>query len=1058
MADASAASTSSAAAAAQQNMLVKLSTDGVPKLFCPICNKALVSLAGYVKHVKKHDPPGGFICRYCDSRFCSDEELKKHRETEHTTIACRLCKDTTFTNEDDYRSHIRDIHQGVDREIFTCEKCGAAYKTIDPYRRHMETECGRIKPYKCDKCQLAFVTKYNLKQHLDNHSGELKFCCSYCGRNFKQKARLVEHERTHTGEKPYSCDVCGKSFSHRESIVTHSSIHTGIRLVECKGCTSRFSCYSNLIKHRRNRPDTCGLPQFDPPRNRIRKHTSRIPATLNPTSEIKVVNVNKIIKPDDQVKVANLKKESPNKPASSKPVKTKPTARKRTGPAPAPQTAPPTLRKRSPRKKIVDFDLIEDEDLKVEELLTEDMDDDDDYLPLKPKQKTELKTQEETNIPPPELGMSDKPLQNQTTTQWSDDSEDEYVPDFEPADSDTDDEEDKALNDFKIPLPTAGIKQENYDDEDDLAITTNIQIEPLGEFEYTRMDSYTAEVKYEDEKDNLFDEKDRILEHLLNENDYTALEELREDKSSPEQIKRKRARKTCESKDSQDTDDILKEAEVAYIKYEDSDELEEAGEDILEEKYKAIEATQDDIKACYVLLEDVSNCFPALKEGPSVKVPRNFQPFFSKSEKIKKFIKKRGKYRPRRPKAEPGSDEDNKAGKSYRLASISAKQLRERMKLLKRRDKSWQCADCIKIYYMRKPYEKHLRDDHKKSEEFIKEVFKNELDDVQTDDVFKCHICDKIYLMEKRLLSHIPKHGADGSLIHKCPCYCTLYFATREEATAHAHDKHKDMLWCEICEKFMTGCDALKSHKARIHGGNKDYKNNRNLICMKCGKKFLGRTQLTDHERSDCGRLPLYQCQECGKCLTTAGILKTHMLLHNDARPYQCDKCGKTFKIKAQYKTHIKYAHTDEKRFKCHLCPKEYPYRESLLTHMSVHTGIKRFMCNGCGKRFTCVSNLQAHRKVQAESCGQLPLNAKATQYMGVQKGNLLMGAKPEPGLDYVETRTFVAKDVITHDLPMAQELNNQARNMQQDGSLSDGVPLNYVTSGSEIMLMYNRD
>lgn len=190
-------------------MLVKISaSDGVPKLFCPICNKALVSLQGYVKHVKKHEPPGGFMCRFCDARFCSEDELKKHRETQHTTIACRLCKDTTFTNESDYRAHIRDVHQGVDRELFKCEKCGAAYKTLDPYRRHIETDCGAIKPFKCDKCPMAFMTKYNLKAHLDNHSGELKFCCSYCGRNFKQKARLVEHERTHTGEKPYKCDVC----------------------------------------------------------------------------------------------------------------------------------------------------------------------------------------------------------------------------------------------------------------------------------------------------------------------------------------------------------------------------------------------------------------------------------------------------------------------------------------------------------------------------------------------------------------------------------------------------------------------------------------------------------------------------------------------------------------------------------------------------------------------------------------------------------------------------------------------------------------------------------
>lgn len=326
-----------------------------------------------------------------------------------------------------------------------------------------------------------------------------------------------------------------------------------------------------------------------------------------------------------------------------------------------------------------------------------------------------------------------------------------------------------------------------------------------------------------------------------------------------------------------------------------------------------------------MIVEDIKHRFPSLKDECTIKVPKNVQPFFSKSESMKKFIKKRGKYRVRGPRAikrEPGDGEDGDVkpdlSRPYRLAKISAEQLKERMKLLKKRDKSWKCPDCIKIYYMRKPYEKHLRDDHKKTDEYIKEIFKNDEVEINTDDVFKCPICDKIYLMEKRLIHHIPKHGPDGTLIHKCPCYCTIYFATREEATAHAQDKHKDILWCEICQKYMTGCDALKSHRARIHG-NKEFKTSRNLICTKCGKKFMGRTQLTDHERSDCGRVPLYQCQECGKCLTTAGILKTHMLLHDDARPYQCDQCGKTFKIKAQYKTHIKYAHTDDKRFKCHV-------------------------------------------------------------------------------------------------------------------------------------------
>lgn len=213
-ADTSPVATTTQAQAAIQAMMVQLTTDGVPKLHCPICNKALVSLNGYVKHLKKHEPPGGFFCRYCDARFCSDDELKKHRDEVHTTIACRICKEITFTNEEDYREHIRVVHEGIDREILKCEKCGAEYKTLEPFKRHQENQCGTIKPHKCDECEMAFYTKYNLKQHKITHSGERRFCCSYCGKNFLQKGRLVEHERSHTGEKPYKCDVSKQNLNN----------------------------------------------------------------------------------------------------------------------------------------------------------------------------------------------------------------------------------------------------------------------------------------------------------------------------------------------------------------------------------------------------------------------------------------------------------------------------------------------------------------------------------------------------------------------------------------------------------------------------------------------------------------------------------------------------------------------------------------------------------------------------------------------------------------------------------------------------------------------------
>lgn len=114
-----------------QKMLVEITTDGVPKLHCPVCNKALISLAGYVKHVKKHDPPGGFQCRHCDAHFCHEEELKQHVETKHGALTCRQCEgdEVVFQSKAEHDAHVEEAHQdrkfnvplNISEKPFKCE-------------------------------------------------------------------------------------------------------------------------------------------------------------------------------------------------------------------------------------------------------------------------------------------------------------------------------------------------------------------------------------------------------------------------------------------------------------------------------------------------------------------------------------------------------------------------------------------------------------------------------------------------------------------------------------------------------------------------------------------------------------------------------------------------------------------------------------------------------------------------------------------------------------------------------------------------------------------------
>ncbi|KAH8404948.1 hypothetical protein KR222_011492, partial [Zaprionus bogoriensis] len=757
---------------ASQKMLVEITTDGIPKLHCPVCNKALISLAGYVKHVKKHEPPGGFVCNYCDAHYCREEQLKEHVQANHSDYSCRLCAgggaEVRFSSKTELEAHTEEAHQ--DRKFNVC---------LD-------------KEFKCE--------------------------------------------------------------------------HTDALPVACPSCALRFACSSSLAKHQRNHPDSCGRPAVPPRCTAVKKKRGR------------------------------------------------------------------------PKKLPVAAS-------------SEDSEDD---VPLACRLKLQAPQLKQEKITRSELS----------------DSAEEY-PDFEPSNSDV---EPDAMQ-FKLPTP-AMVKVEAVDPD----------------FEYQDASLY---VKEEGAGADIYSsEKDKLLDVLLNT----------EEKTLPfENLKVEHAT------------GILDEiAAVPMAKHNGGESMEE---DVL-----ALRDAEDD------------------DDDDEVEGEDDDEPWQSRSKSnVKRKYRKRSAAggASQSPAPEPGPARK-------RVARISKKELKERLKMLNKMEKTWKCPHCVKIYHIRKPYEKHLRDDHKLSEQQIKELFQDVDGHGKLDEeVFKCGICSKIYLVEKRLETHMKVHGPDGSLTFKCPCYCNLFFASKELATQHAHQQHKELLYCEKCDKYMTGHDSLKNHERNYHARKEPRHLPRNLICDKCGKKFTGRTSLSDHVRSQCGRVPLYECSVCHKRLSTAGILKTHMLLHQSETPYQCDKCGKTFKVKAQYKSHLKTRHTDHKPYKCHLCPKEYPYRESLLTHMTVHTGIKRFLCNNCGKRFTCISNLQAHRKVHADTCGLLPLNAKATQYMGVQRGKLLMGAKPEAGMEYEETKTLIAQDVIDRDMPMAQELNFPSDGIAPLAT----VPLNYASS-----------
>lgn len=267
---------------------------------------------------------------------------------------------------------------------------------------------------------------------------------------------------------------------------------------------------------------------------------------------------------------------------------------------------------------------------------------------------------------------------------------------------------------------------------------------------------------------------------------------------------------------------------------------------------------------------------------------------------------------------------------------------------------SFHCNLCPKIYQKRNITMKHLKVEHGIVMENYNYDNSNRYRKPQKDLNWKCQFCPKRYTSKRLATRHETAHGPNGELTHKCSC-CAIYFQTSEERDSHQFSTHEDRLICKIesCKKRYDNPEKLVSHTKYAHTDKKMSIKKYIFVCQLCGKllvytafnssiiieRFLGRNfntkvALSDHERSNCGKTPIYQCSHCDKNYHSAGSLKCHLTIHTNTLEFNCSFCDKKFRTKGQLTIHLR-SHTKEKNYKCSHCPAEFSHRESLLTHNS---------------------------------------------------------------------------------------------------------------------------
>ncbi|XP_023229869.1 zinc finger protein 436-like [Centruroides sculpturatus] len=116
-----------------------------------------------------------------------------------------------------------------------------------------------------------------------------------------------------------------------------------------------------------------------------------------------------------------------------------------------------------------------------------------------------------------------------------------------------------------------------------------------------------------------------------------------------------------------------------------------------------------------------------------------------------------------------------------------------------------------------------------------------------------------------------------------------------------------------------------------------------------------------------------YECEKCKKQFASVSSIYSHQSVHRRVRPYKCKVCHMRFKDGSSLKNHSTI-HTGEKPYECQECKNKFRLKGDLKKHLRTHTGERPFPCEVCGKKLTTKTTWTLHMKLHK---GDKPFKCK---------------------------------------------------------------------------------
>ncbi|RZF39419.1 hypothetical protein LSTR_LSTR000940 [Laodelphax striatellus] len=158
-----------------------------------------------------------------------------------------------------------------------------------------------------------------------------------------------------------------------------------------------------------------------------------------------------------------------------------------------------------------------------------------------------------------------------------------------------------------------------------------------------------------------------------------------------------------------------------------------------------------------------------------------------------------------------------------------------------------------------------------------------------------------------------------------CQGCCKVYKYKRSLNTHQRLECGKEpQFQCPYCDKRSHQKQALKSHVFAKHSellkDQLPMNENKRFVCNLCGKGYKYKSNMTMHQRYECGKEPQFQCPYC--------------VPMNANEQFVCNVCGKGYKYKSNMRSHQRYECGKEPQFQCPYCGKRCHLKGALKQHV----------------------------------------------------------------------------------------------------------------------------